>query len=83
MMELVAARESDSDGLAYLVKHQDHGYIIEDGEAQRVNLDRALSYDSWEEPVPFLSIDLVSEFTLAIEKLKADEFAREGRLLRK
>ena len=80
-MELVAVREADGEGLAYLVTFAKQAYIIEEGEAVRVEVNRALASDSWPEDVPELTYKLEEKFKKAIEQLKSDELYKSGRKL--
>jgi len=80
-VELVAVREADGEGLAYLVSFAKQGYIIEEGEAVRVEVNRALASDSWPEDVPELTYKLEEKFKKAIEQLKSDELYKSGRKL--
>jgi len=80
MLELVAARESDGEGLAYLVSLDGQAYIVDEGRATLVSLHRALG-QAWEAETPHLSAKLESELERAVDRLRSDELHRSGRKL--
>jgi hypothetical protein len=80
-MEVVATREADSGGTAYLVVFAKQGYIIEDGEAVRVDPNTALTFGEWPGDVQDLTFSQEDEFKALIAKLKQDELVKSGRKL--
>jgi hypothetical protein len=80
-MELMAARQSDGEGLAYLVLlDNENAFIVDEGRATQVNLHRALGH-AWDTETPELSAKLENELEKAIDRLQTDELVRSGRKL--